>query len=63
MKDKKRGFFRSIFRGLNLIFFILLFLFIAGIYKYNDGTGKQKNTRITVYADSLLLINPAGRLT
>ena len=54
MKDKKRGFFRSIFRGLNLlrliilnlIFFILLFLFIAGIYKYNDGTGKQKNTFI-----------------
>ena len=41
MKDKKRGFFRSIFRGLNLlrliilnlIFFILLFLFIEGIYK------------------------------
>ena len=71
MKDKKRGFFHLFFRGLNLIrliiinliFFILLFLFIAGIYKYNDGTGKQKNTRITVYADSLLLINPAGRLT
>ena len=71
MKDKKRGFFRSLFRGLNLIrliiinliFFILLFLFIAGLYKYNDGAGKQKNTRITVYADSLLLINPAGRLT
>lgn len=71
MKDKKRGFFYSFFRGLNLIrliiinliFFILLFLFIAGLYKYNDNTGKQKNTRITVYADSLLLINPAGRLT
>jgi len=71
MKDKKRGFFRSFFRGLNLvrlillniIFFVLLFLCIVGLYKYNDGTGKQKNTRITVYADSLLLINPSGRLT
>ena len=71
MKDKKRGFFRSFFRGLNLvrlillniIFFVLLFLCIVGLYKYNDGTGKQKNTRITVYADSLLLINPTGRLT
>ncbi|QSH92254.1 signal peptide peptidase SppA [Treponema medium] len=71
MKDKKRGFFYSLFRGLNLIrliiinliFFILLFLCIAGIYKYNDTTEKQQNTRITVYADSLLLINPAGRLT
>jgi len=71
MKDKKRGFFYSLFRGLNLIrliiinlvFFILLFLFIAGIYKYNDSTGKQKAPRITVDVDSLLLINPAGRLT
>jgi len=71
MKDKKRGFFRSLFRGLNLIrliilnivFFILLFLFITSIYKYNDDKGKTKNTRIKVYADSLLLINPAGRLT
>lgn len=71
MKDKKHGFFRSFFRGLNLvrlillniIFFVLLFLCIVGLYKYNDGTGKQKNTRITVYADSLLLINPTGRLT
>ena len=71
MKDKKRGFFYSLFRGLNLIrliiinlvFFILLFLFIAGIYKYNDSTGKQKPPRITVDVDSLLLINPAGRLT
>ena len=71
MKDKKRGFFYSLFRGLNLIrliilniiFFILLFLFIAAFYKYNDSTGKPKTTRVTVYADSVLLINPAGRLT
>ena len=71
MKDKKRGFFRAFFRGLNLIrliilnliFFMLLFLFIVGIYKYDDNKGKTKNTRVTVYADSLLLINPAGRLT
>jgi len=71
MKDKKRGFFYSLFRGLNLIrliilnliFFFCLFLVIAGIYKYNDDKGKAKNSRITVYADSLLLINPAGRLT
>ena len=70
MKDKKRGFFYSLFRGLNLIrliilnivFFVLLFLFITSIYKYNDDKGKTKNTRIKVYADSLLLINPAGRL-
>ena len=71
MKDKKRGFFYSLFRGLNLIrliilniiFFVLLFLFIAAFYKYNDSTDKPKNTRVTVYADSVLLINPAGRLT
>ena len=71
MKDRKRGFFYSLFRGLNLIrliilniiFFILLFLFIAAFYKYNDSTGKPKTTRVTVYADSVLLINPAGRLT
>ena len=71
MKDKKHGFFYSLFRGLNLIrliilniiFFVLLFLFIAAIYKYNDSTGKPKTTRVTVYADSVLLINPAGRLT
>ena len=71
MKDRKRGFFYSLFRGLNLIrliilniiFFVLLFLFIAAFYKYNDSTDKPKNTRVTVYADSVLLINPAGRLT
>ena len=71
MKDRKRGFFYSLFRGLNLIrliilniiFFVLLFLFIVAFYKYNDSTDKPKNTRVTVYADSVLLINPAGRLT
>ena len=71
MKDKKGGFFFSFFRGiniirliiLNLVFFTLLFLFIASFVKYGKSSGKSKSTRITVEADSVLLINPAGRLT
>ena len=70
MKGKKGGFFYSFFRGLNilrliilnLIFFFILFLCIASLYKYKDSSKKTKNARVTVYADSVLLLNPAGRL-
>lgn len=70
MKGKKGGFFYSFFRGLNilrlvilnLIFFFVLFLCIVGLYKYKDSSKKTKNARVTVYADSVLLLNPAGRL-
>ena len=65
---KKDGFFYSLFRTLNnirliilnLIFFALLFLFIAWLNKYNDS--KEKSARITIDADSVLLLNPVGRL-
>ena len=71
MKDKKGGFFSAFFRGLNLIrliilnliFFFLLFLFIAAIYKYNTDSKKPKTGITAVSADSVLLINPAGQLT
>ena len=71
MKDKKGGVFFSFFRGvniirliiLNLVFFILLFLFIASVAKYGKVSEKTKTPRVTVEADSVLLINPVGRLT
>ena len=69
MKNKKGGFLHSLFRGLNIVrliilnivFFFLLFLFIAGWHKYNKPS--KKDGSVTVYADSVLVINPAGRLT
>lgn len=68
MKDKKRGFLRVFFSALNLIrliiinlvFFFCLFLFISGVQVYQDSMGKTK--QVTVDADTLLLINPAGWL-
>lgn len=68
MKDKKNGFLYSLFRGINLIrliitnivFFFLLFAFIAAVKKYGEHTKERK--RVTPAADSVLLINPSGRL-
>lgn len=67
MKDKKGGFFYSLLRGLNLIrliilnivFFLLLFICIAIVRKYQATEGVS---HITVSADSVLLLNPSGRL-
>lgn len=71
MKDKKRGFFRSLFRALNLarlvilnlVFFFCLFLVIALFQAYQEGAAGTQYTRVNVDADSLLLINPSGYLT
>jgi len=71
MKDKKKSFFYSFFRGinlirliiLNLVFFILLFFCTASIIQYNKVSKKTKTARIMVSADSVLLLNPSGRLT
>ncbi|MEL3906163.1 MAG: signal peptide peptidase SppA [Treponema sp.] len=68
MKDNKGGFFYSLLRGLNiirliilnLVFFFLLFICIALFRKYGE-TERAPHTAVS--ADSVLLLNPSGRLT
>lgn len=68
MNNKKGGFFRTLFRGINtlrliiinIVFFTLFFMVISAMNKYSkDAPAKQA----VPPADSVLMITPSGRLT